>query len=120
MSNPELNSWLEKGVLLNYLGVEFVGLDPDRVIATMPVDERHHQQVGYLHGGVNVFLAETVAGIGAMLNCSPGKTALGSEVNASPYVQRVLVPYPRLLPRCIRAALPKFGRSGSRMRTRNP
>ena len=32
---------------------------------------------------VSVFLAETVAGIGAMLNCSDGKTALGSEVNAS-------------------------------------
>lgn len=83
MSDSQLNSWLEEGVLPNYLDVEFVELDPDRVVATMPVDERHHQQVGYLHGGVNVFLAETVAGIGAMLNCSDGRTALGSEVNAS-------------------------------------
>ncbi len=70
-------------MLSNYLGIELVELDPDRVVATLPVDERHHQHVGYLHGGVSVFLAETVAGIGAMLNCSPGKTALGSEVNAS-------------------------------------
>lgn len=83
MSNPELNPWFEEGVLPNYLGLELIELDQDRVVATMPVDERQHQHVGYLHGGVSVFLAETVAGIGAMLNCSDGKTALGSEVNAS-------------------------------------
>jgi 1,4-dihydroxy-2-naphthoyl-CoA hydrolase len=65
------------------LGIEFVELTPERVVATMPVDERHHQPLGYLHGGVSVVLAESVASTGAFLNCPPGKVAFGSEINAS-------------------------------------
>ena len=65
------------------MGVELVELTPERVVATMPVDERHHQPFGYLHGGVSVVLAESVASTGAFLNCPPGKVAFGSEINAS-------------------------------------
>ena len=65
------------------LGVEMVELTPERVVATMPVDERHHQPFGYLHGGVSVVLAETVASVGGFMNCPPGKVAFGSEINAS-------------------------------------
>jgi 1,4-dihydroxy-2-naphthoyl-CoA hydrolase len=65
------------------LGIEFVELTPQRVVATMPVDERHHQPFGYLHGGVSVVLAESVASIGGYLNCPPGKVAFGAEINAS-------------------------------------
>ena len=65
------------------LGIEFVELTPERVVATMPVDEKHHQPFGYLHGGVSVVLAESVASTGAFLNCPPGKVAFGSEINAS-------------------------------------
>jgi len=66
-----------------HLGVEMVELTPGRVVATMPVDERHHQPFGYLHGGVSVVLAETVASVGGFMNCPPGKVAFGSEINAS-------------------------------------
>ena len=55
MEEQDLNSWLEDSPILKHLGVEFVELDPDRVVATMPVDERHHQPLGYLHGGLNLF-----------------------------------------------------------------
>ena len=71
-----------EGVTRN-LGIEFVELTPERVVATMPVDERHHQPFGYLHGGVSAVLAECVACTGAFLNCPPGKVAFGSEINAS-------------------------------------
>jgi len=64
-------------------GIEFVELAPERVVATMPVDERHLQPFGYLHGGVSVVLAESVASVGGFLNCPPGKAAFGSEINAS-------------------------------------
>ena len=70
-----------EGITRN-LGMEFVELTPERVVATMPVDERH-QPLGYLHGGVSVVLAESVASTGAFLNCAPGKVAFGSEINAS-------------------------------------
>jgi acyl-coenzyme A thioesterase PaaI-like protein len=39
------------------LGVEFVDLFPIRVVASMPVDDRHLQPLGFLHGGVSVTLA---------------------------------------------------------------
>ena len=71
-----------EGITRN-LGVEMVELTPGRVVATMPVDERHHQPFGYLHGGVSVVLAETVASVGGFMNCPPGKVAFGSEINAS-------------------------------------
>ncbi len=65
------------------LGVEFIELSPERVVATMPIEERHLQPLGYLHGGLNVVLAESVATVGGWLNCPPGKVAFGSEINAS-------------------------------------
>ena len=71
------------GGITKNLGVEMVELTPERVVATMPVDERHHQPFGYLHGGVSVVLAETVASVGGFMNCPPGKVAFGSEINAS-------------------------------------
>ena len=71
-----------EGITKN-LGIEMTELTPERVVATMPVDERHHQPFGYLHGGVSVVLAETVASVGGFINCPPGKVAFGSEINAS-------------------------------------
>lgn len=65
------------------LGVEFTELARERVVARMPVDERHLQPLGYLHGGVSVVLAESVASTAAWLNLGPGKTAFGTEINAS-------------------------------------
>jgi 1,4-dihydroxy-2-naphthoyl-CoA hydrolase len=83
LARSALGSLLDKGGVTKDLGVEFVELDPRRVVATMPIDERHLQPFGYLHGGVSVVLAESVASIGAFLNCPPGKGAFGSEINAS-------------------------------------
>jgi 1,4-dihydroxy-2-naphthoyl-CoA hydrolase len=52
------------------------------VAMSMPVDARHHQPLGYLHGGASVVLAESVATVGAWLNCLPGKVAFDLEINA--------------------------------------
>jgi len=79
----DLDSLKEKEGLTKDLGIEYVETKPERVVMTMPVDVRHQQPLGYLHGGVNVVLAESVATVGAWLNCPPGKVAFGSEINAS-------------------------------------
>ena len=83
MDVRDLDSLKEKESLVRDLGIEYVETEPGRVVMTMPVDERHHQPLGFLHGGASVVLAETVATTGAWLNCPEGKVAFGSEINAS-------------------------------------
>lgn len=65
------------------LGMEIVEARPERVVVTMPVTARHSQGLGYLHGGASVALAETAASIGGGLNCPPGTTVFGQEINAN-------------------------------------
>lgn len=69
--------------LVDTLGIRIEESTPQRVVATMPVDERTHQPFGLLHGGASVALAETVASIGAHLNAGEGRTAVGMEINAN-------------------------------------
>ncbi len=83
MSSVDLDSLKEKDSLVKDLGIEYVKTEPERVVMRMPVDARHVQPLGYLHGGASVVLAETVATTGAWINCPPGKVAFGSEINAS-------------------------------------
>ena len=83
MSSVDLDYLKEKDSLVKDLGIEYVETEPERVVMRMPVDARHVQPLGYLHGGVSVVLAETVATTGAWINCPPGKVAFGSEINAS-------------------------------------
>lgn len=73
-----------EGTLIEALGIETVELTPDKVICTMPVNEKTKQPFGYLHGGASVALAETVASIGAWANIDQEKqVAMGMEINAN-------------------------------------
>jgi 1,4-dihydroxy-2-naphthoyl-CoA hydrolase len=70
--------------LADVLGIEILELTAERVVATMPVDERTRQPFGILHGGASVALAETVASLGAVMNVDLEKsTAVGLEINAN-------------------------------------
>ena len=79
----DFDSLQEEEGLNKDLGIEHVELELERVVMTMPVDARHVQPLGYLHGGASAVLAESMATVGAWLNCPPGKVAFGSEINAS-------------------------------------
>jgi uncharacterized protein (TIGR00369 family) len=66
------------------LGIKVAEISKGRVVATMPVDQRHHQPLGLLHGGASVALAETVASIGAWyLVADENMVAVGQEINAN-------------------------------------
>jgi 1,4-dihydroxy-2-naphthoyl-CoA hydrolase len=83
-SQTELMIETSKGTLSDLLGVEFVELTRERVVARMPVTKKVHQPFGLLHGGATVALAESVASIGAWLNVAEsGKAAVGLEINAN-------------------------------------
>ena len=79
----DVGSIMDRQSVVKDLGIEFAELESERVVATMPVDGRHVQPLGFLHGGISVTLAESVATVGAWLNCPEGKVAFGSEINAS-------------------------------------
>jgi hypothetical protein len=88
----DLDEIMERGGVTKDLGMEFVTLDPDEVVATMPVDARHHQPLGFLHGGVSVTLAESVATIGGWLNCAPGKGVRIGDKREPPQAEAVRDP----------------------------
>jgi len=75
---------LNSNGLTDYLGIEIKVLQKGFVTATMPVDDRTRQPLGYLHGGASVALAETVASFGAYLLIDhENETCFGLEINAN-------------------------------------
>lgn len=69
--------------LARALGIEVVEMSRERVVATMPVDDRTRQPFGLLHGGASVALAETVASLGAYMTAGEGQQGVGLEINAN-------------------------------------
>lgn len=66
------------------LGIQFIELSDDRVVATMPVHDATRQPFGILHGGASVVLAESVASVGAWnLIDKENEQAVGLEINAN-------------------------------------
>lgn len=70
------------GRLAERLGIEFVELTKERLVATMPV-AGNTQPAGLLHGGASVALAETLGSIGAALHAGPGRLVVGVDINAT-------------------------------------
>ena len=71
------------GTLPGLLGIRLTEIGPDFVRAEMPVDERHAQPYGILHGGGSVVLAETVGSFSGAMAAPPGSRVVGVEVNAN-------------------------------------
>jgi uncharacterized protein (TIGR00369 family) len=70
--------------LSDALGIEVLELSPQRVVATMPVDDRTRQPFGILHGGASVALAETAISLGAWRSIDRERyAAVGLEINAN-------------------------------------
>ncbi|GAB3584121.1 PaaI family thioesterase [Calidifontibacter terrae] len=71
-----------KGTLVERMGIEFVEISAQRVVARMPV-EGNTQPYGLLHGGASVVLAETIGSIGAATHAGPDRAAVGLDINAT-------------------------------------
>ena len=70
--------------LADTLGIQLTEITPERVVATMPVDDRTRQPFGILHGGASVALAETIASLGGAMNVDLEQfTVVGVEINAN-------------------------------------
>ena len=65
------------------IGIKFLKIKREEIIAEMPVDYRTVQPFRVLHGGASVALAETLCSVGAWVNIPDAKTSVGIEINAN-------------------------------------
>lgn len=73
-----------ENTLADFLGIKFTEVGEDRLVATMPANERTKQPMGIVHGGANVVLAETIASTGANAVVDLEKYyCVGLEINAN-------------------------------------
>ena len=69
---------------LDTLDISVTEVGADYLRLSIPVDSRHAQPLGLLHGGVSVVLAESAASIAANLCLDKDKQyAVGTEINAN-------------------------------------
>lgn len=74
----------KRETVLDALDITLVEVTKEKVVATMPISSKHHQIIGYLHGGVSVLLAETVASIGSTKHIDTQRQLVfGLEINAN-------------------------------------
>ncbi|MFY9151262.1 MAG: PaaI family thioesterase [Prolixibacteraceae bacterium] len=85
LSTPlELINQYTKNTLVDQLGIRFTALGEGWVEASMPVDGRTFRPGGFLHGGANLALTETIAGLGSMLMVDIQEfDVLGIQVSAN-------------------------------------
>lgn len=66
------------------MGLRFVSITADEIVAEMVVGEQHHQPYGLVHGGVYAGMIEAVCSTGAAVTVMPeGRNAVGLENTTS-------------------------------------
>ena len=76
----KLNDWSEN-TLMQTLGIRYTAVGEDFLEATMPVEPKHHQPMGILHGGATAALAESVGSAASGIHLKgTGQYAVGLEL----------------------------------------
>ena len=86
-TNPEVtvtaSTHVLPGSFPGQLGIELVEIDDDSVTGRLLVDRRHLHPGGYVHGGVWVAFADTVAAWGTMRNLPAGDNFTTAELKVN-------------------------------------
>lgn len=73
-----------ENTLGHFLGIEFIEMGDDYLIATMPVNEKTKQPIGIMHGGASCVLAETVGSNAANIAVDIQKQyCVGLDINTN-------------------------------------
>ncbi|HZN87618.1 MAG TPA: PaaI family thioesterase [Thermoleophilaceae bacterium] len=87
MTNPDITPELfRQGIGRSFpgdLGIEVVRIEDDEVEGRLEVDERHLHPGGYVHGGVWVAFADTVAAWGTFRHLPAGGDFTTAELKAN-------------------------------------
>jgi 1,4-dihydroxy-2-naphthoyl-CoA hydrolase len=82
--NLEILAERGKNTLIEHVGIEFIEIGADYLVARMPVDNRTRQPIGIMHGGASCVLAETVGSTAA--NCAVDQNkfyCVGLDINTN-------------------------------------
>lgn len=79
-----------KGSFPGDLGIELMAVEDDHVEGRLLVDRRHLHPGGYVHGGVWVAFADTVAAWGTMRNLPPGDNFTTAELKVNVFTSGVV------------------------------
>lgn len=83
MTIEEINRFCKNSLIEN-LGIQFTKFSGETIEATMPVNHKTIQPMGYLHGGSSLALAESVASAGSLLILDPNKfNVFGMQVSGN-------------------------------------
>src|ERR1041384_8252313 len=87
MTNPHVTTGLYQDRIRDSfpgrLGAEGVRIEEHEVEGRLVVDDRHLHPGGYVHGGVWVAFADTVAAWGTLRNLPPGHDFTASELKTN-------------------------------------
>jgi 1,4-dihydroxy-2-naphthoyl-CoA hydrolase len=83
---PEVFRERIAGTFPGDLGVEVIGIEDEQVEGRLAVDERHLHPGGYVHGGVWVGFADTVAAWGTLRNLREGQDFTTVELKTNVFV----------------------------------
>lgn len=72
-----------QNTMSDFLGIEFIEIGDDYLVARMPVDARTRQPLGIMHGGASCVLAETVGSIAANFCVPEGYYCVGLDINTN-------------------------------------
>src|SRR3990167_4703346 len=73
-----------KNTMMSHLGIEFIEIGDDYLVARMPVDHRTVQPLGIMHGGASCVLAETVGSTAANFCVDPKQQyCVGLDINTN-------------------------------------
>ncbi len=79
---PDWITSLTLGPLCDHMGIQITDWNPDRLVASMPVDG-NQQPYGIVHGGAYCVLAEALGSTSAAVSVGPKRVVVGIELNAS-------------------------------------
>ena len=93
MTNPRITVDASAGALTGSfpgdLGIELVDIDDDSVTGRLMVDSRHLHPGGYVHGGVWVAFADTIAAWGTMRNLPASQNFTTVELKINVFAKGV-------------------------------
>lgn len=82
LSLEQMNQF-SKNTAIEHLGIRFTAQGENWLEATMPINEKTIQPMGFLHGGLSVALAETIGSMAGFCCITECQTVFGLEINAN-------------------------------------